>query len=265
MWAGWVAALACFTVVFGEAFATEIGPDDGRGNTLWTISNPIGFLDHPGMEDAGPLGMVFGIGLILLIVMSISAVIVRYRRSDPDVRAQIKWVLLALSFVSVMFFLRIVLEVRFGPADHLLPIALAALPLSMTLAVVRYRLYDVDRLISRTIGYTLLVALLGAIYAMGAVWIPTQLLGEQPPLFGAGSTLAVAALFNPVRKRVLTWVDRRFNRTRYDAQQRVIDEFIGQLQNTTQVDQLAEGVVSVLEQTLQPTSIGAWIRHEHHA
>lgn len=256
-WAGWVVGLlAAITFVTG-GLVTEIGPE-GRG---WVAENPIGLLDRSGGAIA-MLDWVFGIGFIGLAIGGILAIIVRYRRADTLVRTQIKWVVYALLIVAGILLagaLGPVLPVWAGTVQFV--IIVSAIPVSVTVAISRYQLYEIDRIFSRTVAYLLVVAVLGLVYLIGAVWLPTQLLGEQSPVFVAGSTLAAAALFNPTRKRILSWIDRRFYRSRYDAEL-VIDDFTQQLRNATDVDQLAEDVVAVLVKTFQPSSIGAWIRSD---
>jgi hypothetical protein len=113
--------------------------------------------------------------------------------------------------------------------------------------------------ISRTITYSIVAVLVALVYALGAVWLPTLLLGERSPIFVAGSTLVVAAMFNPTRRRVMTWVDRRFNRSKFDAE-RVADEFAGSLRDQLHDREIVDGWVGVVSQTMQPTSVGVWVR-----
>jgi hypothetical protein len=108
------------------------------------------------------------------------------------------------------------------------------------------------------VGYTIVVGLLAAVYVAVAVWLPSTLAGDSA-LFGAGATLAVAALFNPVRRVVLRWVDRKFYRSRYDME-RLVDEFGNRLRNQTDIDALATDWVSVVTETLQPSAVGVWIK-----
>ena len=260
-WAGWLAGLVASIGIFVEAFATEIGPTDDT----WTITNPIGFLEFDvenfsGLEDAPVIATVFGVGLVSLMVGGIPAIVTRYRRSNPLIRTQIKWVVYAMLLLAITLMSQIMFEFYQGfVAIFLFVFGLSVLPTTITIAITRYRLYEIDRLISGTIAYTLVVTLLGLIYAVGAVWLPTQLLGEQTSIFVAVSTLAVAALFNPVRKRILGWVDRRFYRAKYDAEQ-VVADFADRLQDATDLNQLTEDSVAVVNRTMQPTSVGIWVR-----
>jgi small-conductance mechanosensitive channel len=133
----------------------------------------------------------------------------------------------------------------------------AAIPIAIGLSMHRHRLYDIDRLISRTVSYalvvgTLLIAYSGMVFAVGAL-----------PLEGsievAAATLAVAALFNPVRKRIQTVVDRKFNRSRYDAEV-VVEDFANGLRNETDGDRILRGWMGVVSETMEPSSVGVWTR-----
>lgn len=129
--------------------------------------------------------------------------------------------------------------------------------IAMAVAVLRYRLYEVDRIISRTVSYSLVVALVVGIF-FGRVTLLTSLLPTDSSLAVAGSTLAVAALFNPARKRIQDWVDRRFNRSRYHSEQ-VVGRFTTELRDQTNVDQLTAGLSNVVQETLHPVGLGIWI------
>jgi hypothetical protein len=134
----------------------------------------------------------------------------------------------------------------------------ALLPLAAGAAILRYRLYDLDRIISRTLAYGLLTVLLGGGYA-GVVLGLSQLLGRDSPLVVAGATLAVAAAFQPARRRVQAVVDRRFNRRRYDAA-RTIAAFSARLRQQVDLDTLTAELLGVVEQTMQPASASLWLR-----
>ena len=135
-------------------------------------------------------------------------------------------------------------------------------PVATGIAVVRYRLYDIDRLINRTLVYGLLTALLGAVYA-GTVLVLGQVfggVGGNPPSWAvAGATLAVAALFQPARRRIQAVVDRRFNRRRYDAA-RTVDGFSARLRDEVDLDTLSAELLAVVDQTMQPTTASVWLR-----
>jgi hypothetical protein len=142
--------------------------------------------------------------------------------------------------------------------ELLLVAGVVAIPAAVAIAVLRYRLYEIDRLVSRTVGYVVVLGVLTAVYVVGAVWLPTRLLGEQTPLFVAASTLTVAGLFGPLRRRVVVWVDRRFYRARYDAD-RVAEAFSSRLRDEIDMANLTADWVGVVTMTLKPTTIGFWV------
>ena len=131
-------------------------------------------------------------------------------------------------------------------------------PVSIAVAITRFRLYEIDRLVSRTVSYLLVVGLLAALF-IGVVTAAGSLLETDSDLVIAASTLAVAALFNPLRKRVQSRVDRRFNRSRYDAQ-KVMDGFSDSLRDQVDPVRVIEGWVGVVAQTMQPAVAGVWVR-----
>jgi len=132
------------------------------------------------------------------------------------------------------------------------------LPVAVGAAILRYRLYDLDRIISRTLAYGLLTLLLGGGYALVVLGLG-QLLGRNSPLVVAGATLAVAAVFQPARRRIQAAVDRRFNRRRYDAAQ-TIQAFNDRLRQQVDLDTLTAELLAVVDQTMQPTQTSLWLR-----
>jgi hypothetical protein len=135
---------------------------------------------------------------------------------------------------------------------------LLGLPVAVGFAVLNNRLYDIDRIINRTLVYGLLTVLLAAVYAGGVVLLP-QLIGSDSPLFTAGSTLLAAALFQPLRRLVQDAVDRRFNRRRYDAA-KAIDGFSARLRHHVELDILTTELLAVVDQTMEPTHASLWLR-----
>ena len=132
------------------------------------------------------------------------------------------------------------------------------MPLATGAAILRYRLYDLDRIVSRTVAYGLVTVLLAGVYAV-VVLALGQLLGRSSSLVVAGATLAVAALFQPARRRVQGAVDRRFNRRRYDAA-RTIQGFSGRLREQVDLDSLSAELLAVTDQTMQPSTVSLWLR-----
>jgi len=200
--------------------------------------------------DAG-----FILGFMSAIPATLS-VIGRFRRAGFVERQQIKWLLAATCVFALAYIAGATFEDEW--AWWVVSLAMAAIPLAILLAVLRYRLYEIDRIISRTVAYVIVIALLGAVY-MGGLAAMTSFLPAESPLAVAGSTLAAAAAFNPVRKRVQDWVDRRFNRSRYNAE-KVMQGFAGSLQGQVDSEGLVDGWVGVVSATMQPASVAVWVR-----
>jgi hypothetical protein len=204
------------------------------------------------------------IGLVGLLVGAVAAIVsfvVRWHRSTGVERLQLRWLVPAF----LVFVVGTLAEFGGGQdslfADVVFPLGLVLVPFAIAVAILRYRLYEIDRIISRTVGYVLVVGVLGAVLVLGTVWLPSLVLAgdEVPSWFVAGSTLAVAALFNPVRRRVLSWVDRRFYRSRYDAE-RVAEGFAARLRDEVDVHRLTNDWASVVTETMQPASVSVWVR-----
>jgi hypothetical protein len=235
-------------------------------NGGWGGDPEAGSLDSPLRAITSPVGDVlstlFFISMVASFVLSGVSLVRRFVRSSGEERSQIKWVALAGACVaSILTLLLIVFgmeSVDQAWGELLLVAGVVAIPTSVAIAVLRYRLYDIDRLVSRTVGYVLVLGVLTVIYVVGAVWLPTRLLGEQSPLFVAASTLIVAGLFGPLRKRVVVWVDRRFYRARYDAD-RVAEAFSSRLRDQIDLTDLTTDWVGVVAATLRPTTIGVWV------
>ncbi len=201
---------------------------------------------------------------VLAVMVAAGSLVARFRRARGVERQQLRWVALAAALVVL------------GAAVAVLAFALGAtgligtvddvatqfwvpvLPVAVGAAVLRYRLYDLDRIVSRTLAYGLLTVLLGGGYA-GVVLGLGQLLGRSSSLAVAVATLAVAAVFQPARRRVQELVDRRFNRRRYDAVQ-TIAAFSARLRQQVDLDTLTAELLAVVDQTMQPTSASLWLR-----
>ncbi|HEY7606619.1 MAG TPA: hypothetical protein VID07_07600 [Actinomycetes bacterium] len=200
---------------------------------------------------------------VVALVAAAASLVGRFRHARGVERLQLRWVALAavlvgLGAVGVLFSLA-----TGAPAtDLLLGVAVGCClvipPVATGAAVLRYRLYDLDRIVSRTLAYGLLTLVLGAGYAAVAL-VLGQLLGRDSSLAVAGATLAVAALFQPARRRVQQAVDRRFNRRRHDAA-RIIEDFGGRLRDQVDLDTLTAEVLAVATRTMQPTRASLWLR-----
>jgi hypothetical protein len=175
-------------------------------------------------------------------------------------REQLRWVALAAVLTAVVA-LAVVAATAAGlvaPVDWLLGVCMALLPVAIGAAVLRYRLYELDRIISRTLAYGLLTVLLGGGYALVVLGLG-QLLGRDSSLVVAAATLTVAALFQPALRRVQATVDRRFNRRRHDAAQRIA-AFTGRLQQQVDLGTLTAELLAVVDLILQPTTLSLWLR-----
>jgi hypothetical protein len=197
----------------------------------------------------------------LAVVVGAGSLVVRFRRAHGTERQQLRWVALAAA-LTVLGSLANLAAVAVGASPALLGwvagIYVAVLPLALGAAILRYRLYDLDRIISRALAYGLLTVLLGGGYAVVVLGLG-QLLGRDSSLAVAGATLAVAAVFQPARRRVQGAVDRRFNRRRHDAAT-TIEAFSGRLHQQTDLDTLTAELLALVDQTMQPTRASLWLR-----
>jgi hypothetical protein len=210
-------------------------------------------------EPGGLPGLVLDVSVIDAGVSFLAALVSlaqRWRRARGNEREQLKWVAFAAGLALVA---NIVLQIFQLPGLGLVGVVLV--PVGAAVAILRYRLYDIDRIISRTLGYGLLTALLGLVYVAG-VFVFGRLLnpgGKPSGLAVAASTLAVAALFQPARRRVQAAVDRRFNRARYDAA-RTVAAFSARLRDQIDLDTLSTELLAVVDQTMEPTQVSFWLR-----
>jgi hypothetical protein len=206
----------------------------------------------------------FGITALLFAILgSAVALLLRFRRARGQQRQQLKWLAYGGALSGVLIVSDLFSLVAPHPLDTLLEtLAFGALYVGVGMAVLRYRLYDIDRLINRTLVYGLLTALLGAIYA-GVVLILGQRFGgtgAKPPSWAvASATLAVAALFQPARRRIQQGVDRRFNRRRYNAA-KTIEAFSARLREEIDLDTLSAELLAVVDHTMEPTTVSLWLR-----
>jgi hypothetical protein len=229
------------------------------------VRNPIGLAGIPDPEE-GTLGAVL---LGLLVVCAAAAaisVVLRFRRSQGVERQQLKWFTYAATLMVLFTVLSDYLLPQSGVVDALYGLVVALVPVAAGVAILRYRLYDIDRLINRTLVYTLLSAILGLVYA-GVVLILGQVFGgvtQDPPTWAvAGATLTVAALFQPARHRIQAVVDRRFNRRKYDAA-KTIQAFSTRLRDEIDLDTLSIELLAVVDQTMESTRVSLWLRPSTH-
>jgi hypothetical protein len=199
----------------------------------------------------------------LAVAVCAGSLMVRFRRAHGVERQQLRWVALAAALLGVAAGAALVglaLDAT-EVVTWAISVWLAGLPLAIGAAVLRYRLYDLDRIVSRTLAYGLLTLLLGGGYAVAVLGLG-QLLGRGSSLVVAGATLAVAAVFQPARRRIQQAVDRRFNRRRHDAAQTVA-AFSTYLRDQLDLDTLRAELLAVVDQTMQPTQASLWLRPSH--
>jgi hypothetical protein len=241
------------------AIVSTLAPAEGFSNPLEVVVWSAGLL----------IATNFGYAVWNLVsVVAMLSIVIRLRRSRGVERQQLKWVAFAVSAVGVLaltieVFVASVNEVVYARVNWLVAASILLIPIAMAMAMLRYRLYDVDRVVSRSVAYSLVAAVLGLVYP-GVVVALQTISPASGDLAIAGSTLAVAVLFNPVRLRVQRWVDRRFNRASYDAAKEV-DAFTGRLRAAVDPAAITLDLGAVLASTIQPSSALVWIRGEPRA
>jgi hypothetical protein len=254
-WWAWVAAAA--TVVF--VLASAVGPLP-LFPEYPDIASPIGVpaLADPPLDAVVPLA---GVVVLVGLVVGAGSLVGRFRRTRGIERQQLRWlawgaVLAAMSLVAAIGELAVRGDTPLFQAA--IGACLVSLVLATGAAILRYRLYAIDRIISRTLAYGLLTVLLGGGYA-GVVLALGRLLPQSSSLVVAAATLAVAAVFQPARRRIQQAVDRHFNRGRYDAA-RTIAAFSTRLRDQVDLDTLTGELLAVVDQTMQPSQASLWLR-----
>ena len=238
------------------------------------VRNPFGLEGYPWIADASN---VIPILMPLCAVASALSLVLRYRRSGSEEREQIKWIAFAGSFVGLMSLVTVCSTLIFEPlflgATGTQPLWLGILqdvellsftgiPVAVGFAVLKYRLYDIDLLINRALVYGSLSATLALVYFGGIVVLQrlfVVLTGQQSTLAVVASTLLMAALFSPLRRRIQRFIDRRFYRKKYDAR-KTLEAFSTKLREGTDLDALSNDLVGVVRETMQPAHVSLWLR-----
>jgi hypothetical protein len=275
------AVVVQFWAIISLLYVFPTGAPDGRGPrvifrifTAWMMAMAVIAGVRPGPLDLtardNPLGLgpvvlhsVFDIGLVSLpigVVLGVGVLVRRRRHAGVVERAQLKWFTSSSALlVAVVVVIAFVPEGRWETL--LFPIVVGgfwALPTAIVVAVLRYRLFDIDRLVSRSVTYGATLVTLAAVY-VAVVFVISSALPRQGSLAVAASTLAVAALFRPLAQRVQQAVDRRFNRPRYDLE-REVAAFVGTLRDQVGLEELRAGLLEVVSGTMQPRSVAMWVR-----
>jgi hypothetical protein len=286
-WIGWVSNWAWVPAILMILLLLALFPDGRPLSPRWrplvwaivagALVSIVGSALIPGIVDApslrNPLGLPGGagatldqalpklfLGLPAAAVAAAASLIVRFHRARGVERQQLKWLAYAAGLLSVT----VVVQDSWlgGWAVAAGNVALWAIPAAIGVAILRYRLYDIDRLINRTVVYGLLTALLAGVYS-GVVLVLGQVfggVGTDPPSWAvAGATLAAAALFQPARRRIQAGVDRRFNRRKYNAA-KTIEAYSVRLRDEVDLDTLSAELLGVVDQTMQPTTASLWLR-----
>ena len=192
-------------------------------------------------------------------VVSGAAIVVRFVRSAGEERLQLKWFAAAAVLLVVTFIALVLTNSNSVAAAILNNLALLCLDAAIAIAVLKYRLYEIDRVISRTLAYAIVTGLLVGVYA-GLVLLATQVLAIKSPVAVAGSTLVAAALFSPLRSRVQRAVDRRFNRARYDADE-MVAAFAARLKDAVDLDAVGADLAGAVQRALEPAHVSMWINN----
>jgi hypothetical protein len=253
----WLVVITALAAVFARAFSP--GPLEGFPG----VRNPLG-IDALG----GLLTLVARtwevIGLILVVVVATASLFVRVRRASGVERQQVKWLLYAATLLSVAGLLTLIIEPIGTGWVGLVFITLGFLsvPVTIGIAILKYRLYEIDIIINRTLVYGSLTATLAALYFGGIVGLQRVFVlvaGEKSTLAVVAFTLLIAALFNPLRRRIQAFIDRRFYRKKYDAQ-KTLEAFSVKLREETNLHALNEELVGVVRETMQPAHVSLWLR-----
>jgi hypothetical protein len=268
----WLSGAAILLV--SVALTVEPGPLPHRGG----VRNPLGIEGYSWIPAVGAACILL---LALCILASAVSLVWRYRHSDMETREQIKWLAFAACFMGVTYVSVLVTGIFLAPESlstgndapiwisllfNLVLVSFAGIPTAIGFAVLKYRLYDIDIIINRALVYAPLTVSLAAVYLGGVVGTQAAfrtLTGQeqQPQLAVVVSTLAIAALFNPFRRRIQRFIDRRFYRRKYDAA-RTLEAYGESLRKGTDLEQLSGTLISVVEKTVQPEHVSLWLQNK---
>ncbi len=262
-----VVALIAIVPTLSPVITNLFGPFPA-GTYPADVTNPLALNGIGGQFVAllGPVSVVLGVVGLLGVIASL---VVRYRRAQGVERAQLKWfAYVGLVVVPTLLLAIVTGGATTGPMAIFTNVAWAAaiggltlMPVTIGIAILRYRLYEIDRLVSRTISWAAVTVVLGASFVLAILVVQTLLapVTSSNELAVAASTLLVFALFQPIRRRVQRFVDLRFNRARYDAD-RTISAFAGRLRDEVDLEQLRAEILATVSQTVEPSSVSLWLR-----
>jgi uncharacterized membrane protein SirB2 len=265
----WLSGLAIVLVCI------QVGLTPGPLEGLEGVRNPIGFMVFPWMKTVPYILIPL---FLLCMVLSVFSLVLRYRHSRGEERQQIKWIAFAASLIGTLYLIAMIgsivypQDTWFAPGSPLWQVSLEyaaflsfpLVPVAIGFAMLRYRLYDIDVVINRALVYGSLTATLVLIYFGGVATIQAlfrTITGQeqQPQLAVVVSTLAIAGLFNPLRHRIQSFIDRRFYRRKYDAA-KTLDVFAARLRDEIDLEALGGDLVSVVSETMQPAHVTLWLK-----
>jgi hypothetical protein len=263
----WLSGVVMVLASLGITFSP--GPLEGYPG----VRNPLG------LEGTPPWVFIAGIVILLLLPLCMLAsalsLVLRYRRSGGEEREQIKWITFAASVVGLLYLITMVSSLTYsgpwgaagtplwlGLLQQAALVSFTAIPIAVGFAVLKYRLYDIDVIINRALVYFPLTAMLALIYVgsvVGMQAIFRNLTGQESTLAIVATTLLIAALFNPLRHRIQSFIDRRFYRRKYDAR-KTLEAFSAKLRDETDLEALNNELVGVVRETMQPAHVSLWLQ-----
>ena len=259
----WLGVLSVGVITFiGMTSPRLSATAEGSDRVLYDIGNPLG-IDGLGDPEEDPIGAVAFGGVAVGMIAAAASVVARFIWSRGVERQQIKWFAAAGALIPVTVLLEEFLGDVFQDSNAPFALTIGALPAAAGIAILRYRLYDIDVVINRALVYASLTAILGGLY-VGIVFGMHALLApvtSESDLAIAASTLAVAGLFGPVRSRVQRFIDHRFYRRKFNAQ-RTVEEFNSHLRDQVELSAVTAQLVDVVRDTMQPSHVSLWLREE---
>jgi hypothetical protein len=260
---GWSRFMRLFWIL-ATAFVVISLTQPGPLQLVPAVDNPIGF--GPDLRGGRPIAPILAVWTLIVFVALGFSMVSRYRRADHIERLQMKWFVLALGISAIALGVATMESVFMdGPVSGnsltVYVFAGAVVPVAIGVAILRYRLYDIDRIISRSLGYGLVSGVLAAVFAATAIGLSALLgsLAQGESLAVAAATLLVVGLFGPLRRRAQSVVDRRFDRARYDASV-TVQALTARLRDDVDIDRVRTDVLGVVEQTFHPKFTGLWLR-----
>jgi hypothetical protein len=265
----WLALLFSvgFGVVFGALYPGEMDElSPGVGGDVPGVVNPLGIEALRPLDRVTQVDIILSVVLLVIVLCSVASLGLRFRRSSDEERQQMKWLTYAAAanFATLLLVMSLPADSAWYRAvDSLSTLVLAGLPVAVGIAILKYRLYDIDLIINRTLVYGSLTVMLALIYFGGVATsqaIFRALTGQeqQPQLAVVVSTLLIAALFMPLRRRIQSFIDRGFYRSKYDAR-KTLEAYSARLRDETDLEALSDDLVEVVKETMQPSHISLWL------